>query len=298
MELRQLEYFVAVAEEANFTRAAARVHVAQPGVSAQIKRLERELGHELFERAGGVRLTEVGVAVLPYARSALAAVAGARQVADEYSGLVRGHVSIGTILVNASPPVDLPAVLAAFNERHPSVTTTLIEANSDLLVQALLDGEVDVALVGRSTPPPPELATQVIVDDALVAAVSFDDPLASRPGITLASLRDRALVCLPRGTGVRTCLDTACAGAGFRPRVAFEASDPDVVARLAARGLGVAVLPERSARARAREVHALTITRPRMRARIELAWRSRGPLTPAGRALIEHIREWIATHST
>src|SRR4029453_15318546 len=103
MELHQLEYLVAVAEEASFTNAAARVHVAQPGVSAQIRRLERELGLTLFDRSGrAVRLTEAGEAVLPYARAALEAVAGARLAADELSGLLRGHVDVGMIVACGS----------------------------------------------------------------------------------------------------------------------------------------------------------------------------------------------------
>src|SRR5690348_13561504 len=98
MELHQLEYFVAVAEEANFTRGAARVHVAQPGVSAQIRQLERELGEDLLDRsARAVRLTKVGAAVLPYARAALASADGARQVVAELAGLLRGHVAVGML---------------------------------------------------------------------------------------------------------------------------------------------------------------------------------------------------------
>ncbi|MGZ3585118.1 MAG: LysR family transcriptional regulator, partial [Ktedonobacterales bacterium] len=98
MELRQLEYFVAVAEEASFTKAAARVHAAQPGVSAQIRQLERELGQDLFDRTGRtVRLTAVGAAVLPYARAALEAVAAARLAVDELTGLLRGRVAVGML---------------------------------------------------------------------------------------------------------------------------------------------------------------------------------------------------------
>ena len=111
MELRQLEYFVAVAEEANFTRAAGRLHVAQPGVSAQIRRLERELGEELLDRSErAVRVTDVGAAVLGYARAALAAVDGARRAVDELTGLVRGHVAVGTV---TSHNADLPAFAEA-----------------------------------------------------------------------------------------------------------------------------------------------------------------------------------------
>jgi len=113
MELRQLAYFVAVADEGNFTRAAATVHVAQPGVSAQIRHLERELGQDLLDRSGrNVSVTEAGAAVLPYARAALAAVAGARQAVDELTGLLRGHVTIGTLTSISSDQVDLPGLLA------------------------------------------------------------------------------------------------------------------------------------------------------------------------------------------
>src|SRR4051812_2373139 len=106
MELRQLAYFVAVAEEGSFTRAAERVNIAQPGVSAQIRQLERELGQELLDRSvRSVRLTEVGAAVLPYARAALEAVDGARQAVAELSGLLRGQVSVG--MLTACGAVDL-----------------------------------------------------------------------------------------------------------------------------------------------------------------------------------------------
>src|SRR3954454_17474693 len=111
MELRQLEYFVTVAEEANFTRAAARLHVAQPGVSAQIRKLERELGQELLDRSGRtVRPTEVGAAVLPHARAALASVEGVRRAVDAVTGFLRGSGRVGTIVSRGH--VDLAGLLA------------------------------------------------------------------------------------------------------------------------------------------------------------------------------------------
>ena len=136
MELHQLEYFVAVAEEASFTRAADRVHVAQPGVSAQVRRLESELGHRLLDRsARSVRLTEVGTAVLPFARAALDAVAGARLAVDELAGLVRGQVRVGMVSGCALPI--LAELLAAFHDTYPGVTITLAEDNSDRLIGQL-----------------------------------------------------------------------------------------------------------------------------------------------------------------
>ena len=113
MELHQLEYFVAVAEEASFTRAASRVHVAQPGVSAQVRRLESELGQQLLDRSGrSVRLTEVGSAVLPFARAALDAVTNARLAVDDLAGLVRGQVTVGMVSGCRALPVLARELLA------------------------------------------------------------------------------------------------------------------------------------------------------------------------------------------
>src|SRR5579883_2935278 len=104
MELGWLECFVAVAEEAGFTRAARRLRVAQPGVSAQVRRLERELGQPLLERTpAGARLTRVGAAVLPFARTALAAAAGARGAVEQLQGLVKGKVAVGMVVACADP---------------------------------------------------------------------------------------------------------------------------------------------------------------------------------------------------
>jgi len=284
MELRQLAYFVAVAEERNFTRAAEREHVAQPGVSAQIRRLERELGQELLDRSGrSVRLTEAGEAVLPYARAALAAVEGARQAVDELTGLLRGQVAVGTV---TSHTADLPDLLAEFHDAHPAVEITLSEANSDELLEGLRTGRLDAAIVsvGRQTPPGIEM--QVLTDQPIVAAVGHDHELAVHSSVSLDTLRGRALISLPPGTGLRTRLDEACAAAGFTPHIAFEASDPEVLAQLAERGLGAAILPGSLAEARADRLRTVRITRPAMRGRLVFAWRAGGPSGPAGRALV------------
>ncbi len=291
MELRQLEYFVAVTEEANFTRAATRLHVAQPGVSAQIRQLEAELGQALLDRsARTVRLTAAGSAALPYARAALAAVANVRLVIDELAELIRGHVAVGMV---TSVSFDLPKLLAEFHQDHPAVEITLSEDNSDVLLEGLRAGRLDVALIGSSASHLGGIATQVIADQSLVAAVAHSHPLAAQTSITVAVLADQALISLPIGTGLRARLDNACATAGVRPRIAFEASDPRILAQLAARGLGVAVLPESVTDIRSGQLHPLAITRPSIRGRIELAWRAEGPTSPAATALINHVRSTL-----
>src|SRR5580704_17588583 len=245
IDLKWLRSFLVVAEEASFTRAANRVHVAQPGVSAQVRRLESELGHQLLDRSGrSVRLTEVGSAVLPFARAALDAVASARLAVDELAGLVRGQVTVGMVSGCALPI--LAELLAGFHDRYPGVTITLAEDNSDQLISQLNDGRLDLALIGSAGEPEPGLETAVIADEELVVAVHPDHALAGT-AVSLADLKDTPLVCLPRGTGVRSALDAACAEAGFAPRIVFEASALPMVVQLATRGLGLAVVPSSTA---------------------------------------------------
>ena len=316
MELRQLEYFVAVADERNFTRAAAKLHVSQPGVSAQIRQLERELGQELLDRSGRVtRLTEAGEAVLPFARAALGAVAAARLAVDELSGLLRGHVAVGMVVQVAS--LDIPDLLAVFHERHPAIEITLAEDSSDHLAEGVRAGAYDLAVIGLAPMPPlPPLAPlaplapsslrspgaqhglglQVVADEPIVAAVCADPvpaglaTLAGATSVALAEIAGQALISLPVGTGLRACVDAAYASAGLRPHVAFEATDPRTLARLAARGLGLAFLPASVARSHGEGLRVLAVRDPEMRGRLALAWRTEGPVSPAARALIAHAR--------
>jgi DNA-binding transcriptional LysR family regulator len=290
MELHQLEYFVAVAEEASFTRAASRVHVAQPGVSAQVRRLESELGQQLLDRSGrSVRLTEVGSAVLPFAQAALDAVANARLAVDELVGLVRGQVAVGMVSGCALPV--LAELLAGFHDLYPGVGITLAEDNSDRLIGLLRDGQLDLALIGSAGEAAPEVEAVVITDEELVAAVDSSHPLADSGAITVGALRDMPLVSLPRGTGVRAALNAACAEAGFTPRIVFEASALPMVVHMAARGLGLAVVPASTANAPGiLQTRILQITSPRIRSRLELAWNSAPSANPAARVLVEHAR--------
>jgi DNA-binding transcriptional LysR family regulator len=290
MELRQLEYFVAVAEEANFTRAAERIHVAQPAVSAQIQRLERELGQSLLDRSRRtVRLTAAGEAALPYARAALGAVADMLIAVEELSQLVRGTVTIGTV---TSHSVDIPGVLADFHADHPNVEITLSTDSSDALIDKVRIGRLDAAIVSVGPDERLEgLEVEVVTDEAIQAAVCRTHELASRKTIRLTELEDRALIALPVGAGIRHQFDAACTKAGVTPRIAFEASTPLALAELAERGLGVAIVPASVSRGRDR-LHGLAIV-PRLRGRLVLAWRSGGPMSPAACVLVNKARRLL-----
>ncbi|MBF6330010.1 LysR family transcriptional regulator [Nocardia transvalensis] len=296
MELRQLRYFVTVVEEANFTRAAARLHLAQPGLSAQIRQLERELGQPLLDRSGRtVTPTAAGAAVLPHARAALAAAERVRETVDEFTGLLRGHIRIGTISGVSTGEFDIATVLADFHDDHPQVEITLTEASSDAMLDGLNRGELDIALIGLTGRPlDPHIGIDVMLDIPIVAAVAADNP-DPRGQIAVAELRDRPLICLTRGTGVRGLLERSCAAAGFEPYVAFEAAAPPLLLRLAARGLGTAVVPALTpAEAAAFGVRTLPIVEPELHGRLAFAWRTDRLTSPAAKVLLGQLRIALA----
>lgn len=288
MELRQLEYFVAVAEEANFTRAAERVHISQSGVSAQIRQLEQDLGAPLFDRsARTVALTEAGRAALVHARAVLAGADAVRQVVDEVNGLLRGRLTVG--MVTGCTVTPLFDALAAFHRAYPGIEATLLEGSSDALVQQVRDGSVDLALVGLAAALPEGLDGHVVVAERLAAAVPQGHPLAARDEVTLAELCGYPLVCMPEGTGIRAVLDRACAARGLRPTVAVQASMPSAIADLALRGLGVAVLSESMARAGRDGLTVLRIVDADVPALLALVWSP--AVGPALRELLRRCAE-------
>jgi DNA-binding transcriptional LysR family regulator len=243
MEIRQLKYFLAVAQEGNFTRAAELVHISQPGISAQIRQLENDLGATLIDRSGrSAALTTVGEVVLDHAKSVLAAMESLRHAVDEMNGLVRGKLVVG--MVTACTVTPLFDALSGFHLAHPGVEISLVEDDSDKLVEYVRDGSVDLALIGAANRPPEDLDGWQIVSEPIVAAVPPGHSLAGRAGITLAELNAYPIICLPKGTGIRAVLDRTSAARGLNPTIALQASAPGAVINLAERGLGVAVLSE------------------------------------------------------
>jgi DNA-binding transcriptional LysR family regulator len=248
------------------------------------------LGQPLLDRSRReVRLTAAGAAVLPYARAALEAVRQARTAVDELAQLVRGSVTIGTVTAHN---VDMPQLLADYHQAHPAVEITLTTDTSDALIDGVRSGRFDVAITSvGSDEVPAGLAVATTTDQPIEAVVGRADPWAARRTVGLAALAQRPLIALPAGGGIRRQFDRACAAAGVTPHVVFEAATPDALADLAARGLGVAIVPGSVARERA-DVHAISI-RPELRGRLVLAWRATGPISPAARALIEMAAELV-----
>jgi DNA-binding transcriptional LysR family regulator len=288
MELRQLAYFVAVAEEAGFTRAAERVHISQSGVSAQIRQLERELGAPLFDRSGRrATVTPAGAAALEHARAALASAELVRRAVDDVTGLIRGRLVLGMVTgCTISPLFD---ALVAFNRAHPGVEIALLEDNSDELIRCLRDGTADVALIGACGAPPSDLESLVIISEPLVAAVAPTHRLADANRVTLAEIAPHTVVCLPQGTGVRAVFDRACAQNKVEPEMTLEASAPDAIADLAARGLGIAILSESMAAKYSDRLTAMKIDDADTPAVLALVWKP--ALSPALARLLDYLRD-------
>ncbi|MFG1914315.1 LysR family transcriptional regulator [Micromonospora sp. NPDC048898] len=251
MELRQLDYFVAVAEEGSISRGARRLLVAQSAVSTTIQKLERELGMPLFSRdSAGIVLTDAGRALLPEARAMLIAERRARESVDQVRGGVRGTVRIGTLVAIGARPaargllvIDLPAILGRFHVTHPLVTFQLRSAQqgSAAHLAAVVADELDLALVGAADPP-----AGVRLHRLGTVRLSFvchrRHRLADASSVTLDDLADETFVDFPVGWGNRILADRAFASAGIVRNIPFEAADADTALGLVRNGLGVALL--------------------------------------------------------
>jgi DNA-binding transcriptional LysR family regulator len=287
MELRQLEYFVAVAEEANFTRAAERVHISQSGVSAQIRQLERELGAELIDRSTRMAtLTAAGQAALEHARAALASANAVRQSVGEVTGLIRGRLSIGMVIGCTILP--LFDAFAAFHHEHPGVELALLEDNSDRLIDDVRCGTIDLALIGAAATTPPGMQALTIVSERLVVVVPPGHPLISPRRVTLADIDAYPIVCMPPGTGIRAGFDQGCAATGLTPTIAFQASAADAIVDLVERGLGVGILSESMAARYNERLTAVVINDVTTLVLLALIWTPTP--NPALQEMIRHIR--------
>jgi DNA-binding transcriptional LysR family regulator len=242
MELRHLRYFVAVAEELHFSRAADRVHVAQPALSRQIRDLEEELGLRLFERdRRRVALTAAGVAFLDEIKSLLGHVERAVETARRAARGEHGSLRIG--YVPAVIYTALPEIVRGYRRRFPGVEVRLSEMNPAVQVEALLSDRVDVGFL-RGPIQEPALAVETVLQEPLVVALPSGHALGGHKRIALVMLAGEPFV-LParsRGPGFHDQIIAICRNAGFSPRVVQEGSQIDALS-LVASGAGVAIVP-------------------------------------------------------
>ena len=243
MELRALEYFIAVAEDRHFTRAAARVHVSQSGLSAAIRSLESELREPLFERTTRrVQLTSAGEALLPEARRALAAVRAGADAVKAVHGLHRGGVSLG--VMQQMTLIDLPQTLARYSRRYPGIELRLRQAPARDLHRRVLEGELDIAITQPPEQPDPRLTTVTLMRTPLVLVCRDDDMLAARRSVAAIDLTDRHLIGFPEGWAMESLAEQFRQRSGATFDTRLEINDTATALDLVEAGLGVALIAE------------------------------------------------------
>jgi DNA-binding transcriptional LysR family regulator len=296
MDLRQLEYVVAVAEELSFTRAATRCHVVQSALSAQVARLERELGVTLFQRTSrSVRVAPAGDLLLPHARALLRGADVARAELAAFSGVVSGRLRLGMIGTAGRGAPLVERTLLAFHQRHPGVEIAVVDTGSRHMTDQVRSSDLDLAFVGLfASQVPPGVVHHLLADEPLVAVVARTHPLAGRAGVALAELAAAGPFIEMRGaSGLRLQVDEAFARAGIERSVAFELGASDAVVRFAALGFGAALVPASAAEGMP-DVAVLAVDDPAARHPIGLVHRSPAPPTPSARAFLALLLEGAA----
>jgi DNA-binding transcriptional LysR family regulator len=283
MELRALEYFVAVADERHFTRAAARMHVSQSGLSATIRSLETELHAALFERTTRrVRLTTAGSALLPDARRALAAARAGADAVDAVQGLQRGTVAVG--VMQEMGLVDLPRTLAQFQRRYPGIELRIRQASASELHQLLVEGALDLAVVSPPEPATEHLVAVDLFHTPMVLACRSDDRYANRKTVGAGDLTGRSLIGYPRGWAMRGLADRMMRRSGMQLDINLEVNDTPTLLDLVEAGLGVALIAEAIATQR-RGLRAVALRGPKIDWIISAVAAAPGPTNPAAREL-------------
>lgn len=243
MELRQIKYFIEVAKREHVTEAANALHVAQSAVSRQIFNLEDELGVDLFIREGRtVRLTKIGKIFLEHMERAMNVIDDAKQVVEEYIDPEKGTIHIGFSASLAS--YILPTAISYFRKEHPQVQFVLNEGSYSDLIEQVIRGEINIALLGPLPSEQEKVKSTVLFTEDIVALLPSNHPLATRTSIKLTELRDDPFILFPKGFILHDVIMEGCLQRGFRPQIAFEGKDLDAIKGLVSAGLGVTLLPE------------------------------------------------------
>ncbi|CAM4182477.1 LysR family transcriptional regulator [Lederbergia lenta] len=243
MELRQIQYFIEVAKREHMTDAADALHVAQSAVSRQIVNLEAELGINLFIREGrNIRLTPIGQMFLEKMQQAMDVIEQAKREINECLDPEKGTVRIG--FPSSLAAHLLPTVISAFRKEHPKVKFQLHQDSYYNLIDSVIKGEIDMALMGPLPMQERRVKSEVLFVEKLVALLYSNHPLARKRTLTLDDLRHDSFILSPKGYILRDVVIKACQQHGFEPDVSFEGKDIDAIKGLVSAGLGVTMLPE------------------------------------------------------
>jgi DNA-binding transcriptional LysR family regulator len=292
MELRHLRYFVAVAEELHFGRAALRLHIVQPALSKQIASLEHELGVQLFQRTKRhVALTEAGDVLLEDARQILAQADGAVMRANQAS---RGE--IGSLTIGFIAPVLwelLPRILRRYRSRYPEVRLFLKDLHNSESVDGVLSKQLDLAFVRLPIELRPELSCLTVHEEPVILAVPDNHPFAARGRVSLADLADEPIIMIPRSQEpvLFDYYTSLCADAGFSPKIVHEVNRITVAVGLVAGGLGVTFVPSSARHVAHSGVAYVELADPHPHISVGVVWRA-GPPSPLLRSFLS-LQPWL-----
>lgn len=245
MEFRQLLYAIQIASERNFSRAAEKLHIAQPSLSQQISKLEKELGVLLFKRStNSVELTYAGSVFVQKAQQIVDMTEQLQREMEDIADMRKGRLVVGSLPITGTHV--LPHVLPVFREAYPEIEIVLVEESTKRLEELTASGGTDVSLLTLPLQEP-SLAYLPLIDEEICLAVPPDHHLADRAGhgdIPIAGLEHEPFVLLKKGQGFRAIAHNLCRDAGFDPRVVFESGNIDTVQSLVAAGMGIAFVPK------------------------------------------------------
>lgn len=243
MELRQIKYFIEVAQREHVTEAAEALHVAQSAVSRQIFKLEEELGVNLFIREGrNVKLTPIGKVFLGHMKRAVKVIEQASQVVEEYVDPEKGTIHIG--FPTSLSTYILPKAIFYFRQKYPDVKFELHQGSYNDLIQSVIGGDINIAVLGPLPPKNKKIKNTTLFTENIVALLPSNHQLAKRASISLAELRGEPFVLFPEGYVLREIIIEGCMRGGFEPDVVFVGEDMDSIKGLVSAGLGITLVPE------------------------------------------------------
>jgi DNA-binding transcriptional LysR family regulator len=275
MDLRHLRYFIAVAEELHFTRAAERLGIKQPPLSMQIRQLEDEMGTALFRRLSrGVELTESGTLLLERARRILDDVERTKASVQSQARGVTGRIQVGFAGATYFQPL-VPAIIGAYRRKYPGVTLSPEQSNTPRLVEGLHNGDIDVAFVRPPVGGAQGLRVEPIIEETMLIVLQTTHPLAFKRSVPLRALADETFILFPRaiGPGLFDAIIAACQRAGFSPKLGQEAPQIPSIVHMVAAGFGVSIVPQSIEQIHADGVVYRRVQGKEPRAPISLAYR-------------------------
>jgi len=297
MELRQLQYVIQIAKEKNFSRAAEKLHIAQPSLSQQLSKLEKEIGVLLFRRTtNSVELTHAGSVFVHKAQTILDAAEQLKQEMEDMALMRKGRLVVGSLPITGSHI--LPLVLPVFGSLYPEIEVVLIEDSSSKLEQLTASGETDISLLSLPLEDP-TLAWEPLIEDEICLAVPERHPLAQHTGpVDIRKLQGEPFIVLKKGQGFRQITLDLCAQAGFSPAIVFESSNIETVQSLVAAGMGIAFVPNMITRATHSEFTPLYLPlgNPAPSRTLVIASRKGRYLSRAADAFINTMKRTVEQH--